>query len=128
VAKTTPFVQRVVGRLLALGPVEARAMFGGFGLYLDAVMFALIDRDALFIKVDEATKERFAKAGGAAFTYGTRGGQRMVMSYWSPPADALDDPARLVPWATLGLEAARRAKAKKAKPGDKTRRTRTGRF
>ncbi|MSP83491.1 MAG: TfoX family protein [Alphaproteobacteria bacterium] len=98
-------------------------MFGGFGLYLDEAMFALIDRDALYIKVDDATKEHFAKAGGKAFTYSTRDGQRMVMSYWSPPADAVGDPAKLVPWASLGVEAARRARAKKSRPGDKKKRS-----
>ena len=56
------FVDQVVGRLLALGPVEARRMFGGFGLFIDGRMFALISRDRL--KVDQQVA-----AGAQPFTY-----------------------------------------------------------
>ncbi len=38
------FVERALARLLPMGPVRARAMFGGWGLFLDDVMFALIAR------------------------------------------------------------------------------------
>ena len=31
--------------LAELGPVSARKMFGGFGVFLDGVMFAIVDPD-----------------------------------------------------------------------------------
>lgn len=114
------FVDRVLGLLLPLGPVRARRMFGGWGVYHEDVMFALIAADRLYLKVDGETDARFAAAGGAPFTYARRDGPRVVMSYREAPAGALAGPAALLPWAELGLQAARRARAArrpKRKPG-----------
>lgn len=110
------FVDQVVGRLLALGPVEARRMFGGFGLFIDGRMFALISRDRLYFKVDQQTEDRFSAAGAQPFTY-QREGKRIALSYWEAPAASLGSPEALLPWAQLGVEAARRQAAKaKRKP------------
>ena len=115
-ADKTSFVDRIVGRLLPLGPVEARRMFGGTGLFIDGRMFALIDRDRLFIKADDQTKDRFSAAGAHPFTY-QREGKRIALAYWEAPADGLGSPEALVAWAQLGVEAARRQAAKaKRKP------------
>lgn len=108
------FADRVVARLLPLGPVRARAMFGGFGLYREDLMFALIAGERLYLKVDDETRARFAEAGSTPFTYARGDGERIVMSYWAAPVGTLDDPAALLPWAELGLAAARRAQAGKA--------------
>lgn len=111
-AKTTPFVERMVAQLAPLGPVRARGMFGGFGVYLDDLMFALIAWDRLFFKVDDATKRTFAEAGGEAFVY-DQAGQAVTMSYWEPPRKAFASVKTLMPWAELGLAAARRARTAK---------------
>lgn len=113
------FADRVVARLLPLGPVRARAMFGGFGIYHEDVMFALIADDRLYLKTDEEIRDRFAGAGSEPFAYARGDGERIVMSYWSAPSGTLDDPAALLPWAELGLAAARRARA--GKPAGKRR-------
>ena len=105
-------LERALALLLPLGPVQARAMFGDHGLYLDGVMFALLGPD-LHLKVDDETKPRFAAAGGVPFTYQRNGRQPVEMSYWKPPAGALADAGTLLPWAELAVAAARRAKAKK---------------
>ncbi len=42
-SKQFPFRDRVLAHLNQIGAVTARSMFGGFGLYLDGVMFALSD-------------------------------------------------------------------------------------
>ncbi len=98
----------MLGGLLSLGPIRARAMFGGWGLFLDDTMFGLIVGERLFFKVDDQTEPRFAAAGAEAFTY-LRQGKRVAMSYWEAPSGA---EGRL-PWAELGLEAARRARRKR---------------
>ena len=110
--KTSPAVDQALGLLLPLGPVRARAMFGGWGLYLDEVMFALIAFDRLYLKVDDQTVERFSDAGSEPFTY--EGKKKPVqMSYWTAPAGAMESAAELQPWAELALAAARRTYAKK---------------
>lgn len=122
-AKTSPFVESMVARLAPLGPVRARAMFGGFGVYLDDLMFALIAWDRLFLKVDDATRATFEKAGGKPFVY-DQGGQAVTMSYWEPPKPAFKDAGALMPWAELGLAAARRARAAKKPKATRPKRAR----
>lgn len=111
-----PFPARITRLLMPLGPVRARAMFGGHGIFLDDLMFALIAWDRLYFKVDGATKPRFAAAGGEPFVY--QGKQKPVeMSYWALPAETLDDPLALIEWAELALAAAQSARRKKPRKG-----------
>ena len=106
------FVERALARLLPMGPVRARNMFGGWGLFLDDVMFALIADERLYFKVDAETEARFAAAGAQAFTYARRGA-RVAMSYREAPAGTLEAADALLPWAELGLNAARRNQRRK---------------
>ncbi len=106
------FVDGILGSLLPLRPVRARAMFGGWGLFLDDAMFGLVARERLYLKVDAETEPCFAAAGAEAFTY-LRQGKRVALSYWGAPLGAPWRAGALLPWAELGLEAARRACAKR---------------
>jgi DNA transformation protein len=90
-----------------LGPISARAMFGGHGLYFDGMIIGIIIQDALYLKVDEGTRARFEAAGSAPFVYDMRG-KPLAMSYWSLPEEAMDSPQSMKPWAQLAIEAARR--------------------
>ncbi len=109
------FFDSVLGGLLPLGPVRARAMFGGWGLFLDDAMFGLVAGERLYFKVDATTEPQFAAAGAEAFTY-LRRGKRIAMSYREAPLEVPGttlEPAALLPWAELGLEAARRTRGKR---------------
>jgi DNA transformation protein len=106
------FVAHVCDLLQALGPVAARRMFGGWGLFFDGVMFALIGGDRLYLKTDRATEARFAAAGAEPFTYEARG-RTINLSYHEAPDGSLEDPDELLPWARLALEAARRGRVGK---------------
>jgi len=112
-AKTPPFVARVLGLLLPLGPVQARAMFGAHGLYLDGLIFAVVTDDALFFKIDAVSRERFIKKGCEPLTYEGRSGT-IALPYYETPDGTLTSTRRLLPWAELGLEAARRITREKA--------------
>ena len=115
------FVDHTLDLLSGVGPVEARAMFGGYGIYFKGGMFALLDDEALFIKVDDTTKLRFENAGCKQWVYPSPKGP-MAMGYFSPPDAAMEDAEAMLPWAKLGVEASARAMAAKAakarlKPG-----------
>ncbi len=121
-ASDREFADEVVGRLLPFGPVAARRMFGGFGVYLDGVMFGLIGWNTLYFKADDVNRGDFEGAGMAPFTY--QGKTKPVsLSYWQVPGDVFDDPERLAEWAGNALAAARRAKQGK-KPAKRRRRPR----
>ena len=46
-----------------LGPISARAMFGGHGVYFDGQIIGIIIDEALYLKTDEQTRERFEARG-----------------------------------------------------------------
>jgi DNA transformation protein and related proteins len=106
--------------LRPLGPVAARRMFGGVGLFYGATMFGLVSDDELFFKVGEANLPDYEQAGQKAFTYGTKNGVHTLGSYWSCPPELLDDPDEFRLWARKAVDAA--LAAARAKAGTKPRR------
>ncbi|PPQ35231.1 TfoX/Sxy family protein [Rhodopila globiformis] len=104
----------VVELLDPLGPVSARRMFGGVGLFHRGLMFGLIVRDELFLKAGAANLAAFEAAGEAAFSYETRTGTHTLRSYWRCPPDLLDDGETFRDWARKAIEAA--TEASRAKP------------
>lgn len=120
-ARTDSFVEYTLELLEKLGPVQARRMFGGWGLYFGGRMFGLVGDGQLYLKTDEVTRPDFQAAGCRPFIY-EGGGRRIEMSYWTAPADANDDAYELLPWARRAVDAAARAALKKApkkKPAEK---------
>ncbi len=106
------FVEFAVDLLSRLGPVRARAMFGGHGIYCGDLMIGLVDDDEVFLKTDELTRPAFVAAGCRCWVYedATR---RMETGYFRPPDEAHESPEDMEPWGRLALEAARRAAAEK---------------
>jgi len=95
-----------------LGAVTVRKMFGGYGLFCDGLMFAIVVDDILYLKTDAASATAFAAAGLEPFAY-ERSGKLVIMSFHRAPDEILDDPERAAPWGEQSLAAARRAKAAK---------------
>jgi DNA transformation protein len=100
--------------------VTVRPMFGGFGIYGPAGIFAIVADGALFLKVDAETRPAWLAAGATPFTYEKARGQQAVMSYFSLPEAAYDDPEILREWVALAQDAAKRAAARGrgAAPGE----------
>jgi DNA transformation protein and related proteins len=106
------FVEHCLELLSAIGTVRSKRMFGGWGFYVDGLFLALIANERLYLKVDDATQARFAAAGCEPFSY--HGYSKPVtMRYWTVPAEALESPALMLPWARLALQAALSAAAGK---------------
>jgi DNA transformation protein and related proteins len=103
----------------ALGPVRIRKMFGGQGIYLGDLMFALEAGGELHLKADAETQELFRNLGSRPFAYVGRDGRTSTMSYWLIPESALDDPDEAAQLAGLAVEAARRAKVAGSRKGGK---------
>ena len=112
-AASAEYLDFIKEQLSDFGPVSVRRMFGGAGVYQDGLMFALIADETLYLKVDEENRARFEAAGLPPFVYVTKDGDRMSMSYFQAPPDALESPAVMVEWARLGYAAALRAKTRK---------------
>jgi len=124
----SPEFQSFIADLVApLGPVRIRRMFGGAGLFLDDVMFALIAGDQLYFKVDDTTRPDFEAQGKGPFTYARAGTQRALTSYYQAPEFLFDDPDEMRTWARRSADAAliaAKAKPKKKRSGKIDRRSR----
>ncbi len=110
--KKNEFVEYLIELLQDFGSVTARAMFGGYGLYHEGLMFGLVADDTLYLKVDDQSRSTFEAEGLEPFMY-VKNGKAMAMSYHQAPAEALENPREMQHWATLAYEAALRAPRKK---------------
>jgi DNA transformation protein len=117
---TSDFAAYAVELLGTVGRVAARRMFGGYGLYCDGVMFALIADDVLYLKADDASRPEFERAGSEPFVYEARG-RRTTMAYWHAPDEAMESRELAAPWARTALAAALRARSAKRKPRTRVR-------
>ena len=108
------FATYAVELLGAAGRVAPRRMFGGYGLYCDGVMFALIADGVLYLKADDVNRPELARVGSAPFTYEAKG-RRTIIAYWRSPDEAMESRELMAPWARGALAAALRAKAARPK-------------
>lgn len=108
--KRSGIVDWCVELLQPLGAVRARRMFGGHGLYVDELFIAIIADEQLYLKADAESAARFEQAGGRPFTY-PMGDKLGRINYWTVPAEAMESPAELMPWARLALQSALQARA-----------------
>lgn len=107
------FVLHCVELLSPLGAVRVKRMFGGHGFYVDEIFIALVSRERLFLKTTAETRARFEAEGCEPFRYG-KDETEIALSYWSAPAEAMESPALMLPWARLALQAALAARAARA--------------
>ena len=57
------FQERVMTRMGVLGNITSRAMFGGLGLYWRDVIFGIVFRDRLYLKVDDQSRPEYERRG-----------------------------------------------------------------
>lgn len=103
----------VIEQLREAGTVTGRAMFGGYGIYLDGAIVGLIADDILYLKVDDSNRPDFEEAGMGPFRPFKDGSE--VMQYYEVPADVLEDRQRLAQWARRAEAVSRRSGGRKRK-------------
>lgn len=96
-----------------LGTVSMRRMMGGATLYLDGIVFAILDDAELWLKSDAAADALWDAEGCEKFSVAFKDGKVDTMNYRRAPTDVYDDAEALQRWAGLAVEAGRRAAAKK---------------
>jgi DNA transformation protein len=102
------FVLDQLGRVVPR--IRARSMFGGVGIYSGELFFALLANDTLYLKVDDSNRPDFEAIGMGPFL--PYGDERDKMQYYEVPADLLDDPDALRPWAEKSIAVAAKKKSK----------------
>jgi DNA transformation protein len=109
--KPSEFVEYLTEVFESFGAVRAKRMFGGYGIYHDDLMFALVADDVLYLKADAESSATFVAQGLAQFEY-SKQGRLLRMSYYAAPEEIFDDPEEARLWATLAFEAALRSRRK----------------
>jgi DNA transformation protein and related proteins len=94
--KDDSFKDFVLDQLQELDNVEARGMFGGFGLYRDETFFGIIHRGRLYFKIDDSTVMEYRKRKMKPFRPNAK---HTLKSYYQVPVEVLEDADQLVRWA-----------------------------
>ncbi len=84
----------VVELLAPLGDVSSRSMFGGYGIFHESDMFALISGSTLYFKVDDTNRAAYEAAGSNCF---------QTTRYFSIPAEVLEGGEQLHDWARAAI-------------------------
>jgi len=113
VAVSADFKAYVEELFAGLGFVRLKPMFGVVAVYADDLMLAIVAEDTLYFRVDDEVRPQFEAAGSAPFTFNTRDGREVPISFWRAPDDAMEGADEAEPWARLSLSVALRKKAPK---------------
>jgi len=84
--------------------ISSRAMFGGWGIYQDGVIFGLIAEEQLYFKAGEHNRSDFEQYGSQPFIYEAKNHQRTNMGYSSVPEEILSDPELIRDWVTKAVQ------------------------
>ncbi|MDA0769227.1 MAG: hypothetical protein BZY79_01760 [SAR202 cluster bacterium Casp-Chloro-G4] len=90
------YLEHVKDLLSSIEGVTYRVMFGGYGVFHEGDMFALISGadPMLYFKVGDLNRDAFKAAGGQRFG---------LMSYYQVPADVLEDSEKMRDWASEAI-------------------------
>ena len=90
------FKEFVLDQLRELQPIDCRAMFGGYGLYLSGVFFGILLEGRLYFKTHPASVGQYQAHGMEPFQP-PRGTQ--ISKYYEVPSTIIESPALLAAWA-----------------------------
>ena len=96
------FLSYVLDKLAGWEEVYTKRMFGGVALYADGLVFALIARDVVHLKVDETNIENFKKEGSKPLKPFKN--DAIVPSFYELPPDVFEDSDEFIKWANESLE------------------------
>jgi DNA transformation protein len=105
------YLTYILERLESLGEVLPKRMFGGVGLYLDGVFFALIANDILYFKVGNSNRKDYEAMGMGPFR--PYRNKPTTMQYYEVPIEVLEKTETLGLWVNRALAVAARKKQKK---------------
>lgn len=104
------YVEFVKEQLASIPGVESGRFFGGVGLSIGGVQFAMLMGNALYFAVNDATRPSYEQMGSHCFWYKTKKGRVDVKKYYEVPGQILEDQDRLVLLAKESIQVAHKAK------------------
>jgi DNA transformation protein len=103
-ASDKDYLNYVMKLLSPIEGVSSKSMFGGYGLFHEGSMFALISGNGLFFKIDDSNRSLYEQAGSK---------QYKPMPYYQVPTEVLEDTGKLLDWANISISVAHSTVSKK---------------
>jgi len=100
------FVDFVMEQLTPLRGVERSRLFGGIGLAMKGVQFAMIMDSTLYFVVDDTTRPKYEQMKSSCFSYETKKRRVDVKKYYAVPAELIEDQDQLIALATESIRIA----------------------
>lgn len=98
------YMDYIMDLLAPLGEISGKAMFGGYGVFQEGSMFALISGSALYFKVDDSNRTAYEDVGSMQFK---------PMPYYEVPAEVMENTVKLNDWANVSIAIAHASAARK---------------
>jgi DNA transformation protein and related proteins len=98
------FYDKIVTLLTPIGGISGKPMFGGYGIFHEGAMFALISQSELYFKVDDLNRAAYVGAR-----------QFRPMPYFEIPEAIISDSPKLLKRAADAIKVAHSPPAKKKK-------------
>lgn len=92
--------------LSSLGTISSRSQFGGYGVMVDNVMFAVVAEGELYLRANARSEAEFVARGMLNFIY-TKRGIPVVLRYYRVDSELWQNLSLLLILASLSLEGAR---------------------
>lgn len=101
-AVSNDFLNYVLDQLSAWEGIYTKRMFGGVALFRDDFAFAMIARDVVYLKVDEANIDKFMAQGSTPLKPFKSDAE--VKSFYNVPPDVFEDSDVFIEWAKESLD------------------------
>jgi len=98
--KDESFKDFLLDQLRELDGVEARRMFGSFGLYRDETFFAIVHKGRLYFKTDDSTVAEYRKRRMKPFRPNAK---QTLKNYYQVPVEIIEDSDELRAWAVQAV-------------------------
>ncbi len=100
-AKDDSFKDFVLDQLREMDDIEARRMFGGYGLYRDETFFGIVHKGKLFFKIDDSNVDEYRNRKMKPFRPNAK---QTLKSYYQVPVEIIEDRDDLREWAVKAIE------------------------
>lgn len=105
--KVNPVVERSRAHLGPLGTIESRTQFGGYALAVESVVFALINKDELYLRASEPLRDYITDRPLQPLIFRKRG-KSVKLDYFQVDEALWRDPDHLLTLSAASLETAQR--------------------
>lgn len=98
------FLLHAIGCMSQVAPISYRRIFSGYGIYHQAVQFAIIINDRLYFRADDHSRDLYLAKRMSAFLPANV--TSSDSNFFQLPEEVLSQPAELIYWMRIAVEAA----------------------